>query len=572
MLTREQQSHVHTLGIIVEHNVEAAMRDGTILRANVFRPDAGNRYPGLLPRTPYCKDQEGLGLARYAAYVRAGYAVVVQDSRGRYESDGEFIPQYVSKTGDAEDGYDSVEWLAARDYCDGNVGVVGHSYNAWMNWVLARLQPPHLKAMANTACPFEWDKLDYPGGFKPGRRLHWLTCHMAPDMRRRQGLPGPHTYDEADRQWQELEHGRLLHMLPYGRLPELLPPGLREYVAEWMRDPASRHFRFDESHAHVTVPNLDFTGWFDHCISTISHLTTLQQIGATETARQDSKVVIGPWNHGGFGKRELGEFDFGPGASFDHQQQIIRWFDHWLKRMDNGADAAPPVRFFVMGAGKWRTAEHWPPGRYTDVEYYLDAEGENGRGLGLCHGKRPGDSSEAGYTFDPLDPVPTLWSRNLYSEPGNRRRLDHRRDILRYRTPQLTESREVAGDPRAVLFISCSTPDTDLFARLVDEPPAGPALEVAYGMVRARHRNGLDREELLAPGEIVEVEIELNPTANRFLPGHRIRLEITSSDFPAHDRNHNTGANDFFDAELQSAEITIHHGRERPSRLILPVR
>ena len=456
-----------SLGIVIEHHVETIVRDGTVLRSNVYRPDDGARYPGLLTRTPYCKDQEGLGLARYAAYVRTGYAVVVQDSRGRYESDGDFIPQYVADTGDAEDGYDSVEWLAAQDYCNGAVGVVGHSYNAWMNWMLAHLQPPHLKAMANTACPFEWDIIDFPGGFRPGRRLHWLMCHMAPDMRRRQGLPGPHTYWEADRLWQELEHGRLLGLLPYGRLPELLPPGLREYVARWLENPAVRLWDFDQRHAQLTVPNLDFTGWFDHCISTIRHLTTVQCIGATATARQDSKIVIGPWNHGGFGKSELGEFNFGVGAGLDHHQEIIRWFDFWLKGRDTGVDSLPPVRYFVIGSGKWKNAESWPPAGYQAVKFCLDAEAdEGGQDLALRPVQPPQDQSKVSYTYNPLDPVPTLWSRTLYSEPGNRRRLDYRQDILRYRSAPLIESREIAGEATVLLFVSCTTPDTDLFARI----------------------------------------------------------------------------------------------------------
>ena len=261
--------HNGTLGIVIEHNVETIVRDGTTLRSNVYRPDDDARYPGLLTRTPYCKDQEGLGLARYAPYVRAGYAVVVQDSRGRYQSDGDFIPQYIADTAMPKTAIDTVEWLATQDYCNGKVGAVGHSYNAWMDWMLAKLQPPHLQAMANTACPFEWNLIDFPGGFRPGRRLHWLMCHMAPDMRRRQGLPSPHTYREADRLWQELEHGRLLGLLPYGRLPEVLPPGLREYVAQWLENPTVRPWRFDLSHSQVTVPNIDFTGWFDHCVSTI---------------------------------------------------------------------------------------------------------------------------------------------------------------------------------------------------------------------------------------------------------------------------------------------------------------
>ena len=334
-----------------------------------------------------------------------------------------------------------------------------------------------------------------------------------------------------------------------------------------------RPWRFERSHSQVSVPNLDFTGWFDHCISTIKHLTTLQRVGATDSARNQSKIVIGPWNHGGYGKRALGEFDFGAGAILDQHQEIIRWFDFWLKGHDNDVDAIPPVRYFVMGSGEWKNAESWPPAGYRPVEFCLGMETAKGAQiLTLERDCSPRDTNEASYTYDPVDPVPTLWSRDLYSVPGNRRRLDYRQDILRYRSAQLSEPLEIAGDARVELYVSCTTPDTDLFARLVDEPPEGPALEITYGVVRARHRHSLQQEDFLVAGEITKLEISLGPTASCFLPGHRIRLEITSSDFPSHDRNHNTGNNDIFDATLQTAQITIHHGPGIPSRLILPVR
>jgi len=556
------------LGIVAEGDVEMRMRDGVILRANVFRPEAEGRFPGLLIRTPYGKAQGG-----FERYVRGGYVVIAQDSRGRYASDGEYVPFTVENTGDAEDGHDSVEWLAAQPYCNGRVGTMGGSYNAWMQWELARLRPPHLIAMVAYTIPLELTEVDWPGGFKPGRRVKWWMTTMAPDLRRRQGLSEPHTPAEARRIWEEVEQGRWLGHMPWLDLPRYLPKGLAEYAQDWLEHPNRRPWRFGQVHAEVEVPNLDFSGWYDHCNGTLGHLGLMQQNARTEPARAQTKLIIGPWNHPGLGRRKMGEIDFGPQAELDLTDMIIRWFDHWLKGLDNGVDREPAVRYFVMGAGRWRSASTWPPEELEEAIYYLSSDGEAGRadGAGLLRLEAPGEEPCDAYTYDPHDPVPTLWTPELFTVPADRRVLEYRQDILYYRTPPLTEEVEVVGYPEVVLFASSSALDTDFFARLVDEDPEGTALEVCYGMVRARHRHSLDREELLVPGEVTEFRIELGATACRFLKGHRIRLEITSSDFPNHDRNHNTGGNDLADVELAAAEQKVFHSGEFPSRLILPV-
>ena len=547
------------LGIVVEGDVEVPMRDGIILRANLFRPEASGGFPGLLIRTPYSKAQGG-----FERYVRAGYAVVAQDSRGRYASDGEFVPFTVENTGDAEDGYDSVEWLADQPYCDGRVGTMGASYNAWMQWELARLRPPHLVAMAAYTIPLELTEVDWPGGFKPGRRVKWWMTTIASDLRKREGLPGPHTPAEARRLWDEVEQGRWLGFMPWLDLPRYLPKRLAEYAEDWLQHPNRRPWRFDEIHAEVEVPNLDFSGWYDHCNGTLGHLGLMQKNAGTEKARSQSKLVIGPWNHPGLGKRQIGEIDFGPQAAIDINDAIIHWFDFWLKGLDNGVDRQPAVRYFVMGAGKWKSAGTWPPEISGEAVYFLGDEGS------LREEVPEGQGCDV-YTYDPLDPVPTLWTPELFTVPADRRVLEYRQDILCYRTIPLDEEAEVVGHAEMVLHASSSTSDTDFFVRLVDEYPDGRALEVCYGMVRARHRNSLDREEFLVPGEVTEYRIKLGATACRFLKGHRIRIEITSSDFPNHDRNHNTGGNDLAETELVAAEQKVFRCREFPSRLILPV-
>lgn len=553
------------LGIVVECDVDVVMRDGVVLRANVFRPDAHGAFPGLLLRTPYGKPNSG-----YERFVRAGYAVVAQDVRGRHASDGEFTVLTVESEQEAEDGYDTVEWLAARSWCNGRVGAMGASYLGWLQWKLAALRPPHLRAMSACSIPLELTDLDWPGAFRPARRMRWWLTNIAPDLRKRAGMPPPHTKEEADLIWSNLEHGRWLGLLPWSQVARRLPPPLDTQVENWLRRPNVRPWKFAQSHAEIEVPNLDFTGWYDHC-SSIGHLSGMQKNARTELARAQTRVVIGPWAHNTVGQRACLGIDFGPQAAVDKEAMIIRWFDHWLKGLANGVEREPAVRYFVMGAAQWKSASTWPPEGLRENTLHLASAGDAAEG---CGSLAPAPGSQApsdAYLYDPVDPVPTLWSRDLFAGASDRRKLDYRQDILVYRTSPLEDELEVVGHAHVVLHAASTAPDTDFFARLVDDQPGGHALEVAYGMVRARHRNSLDREEFITPGEVVQYRIALGPTACRFRRGHRIRLEITSSDFPNFDRNHNTGRNDLDDAELACATQTVFHSPEYPSRLVLPV-
>jgi len=588
------------LGIVTETDIPATMRDGVILRADISRPDADGPFPGLLLRTPYGKHLQ----ENFDRFVRAGYVVMVQDSRGRYASDGDWVPFTEEGTGDAEDGYDSVEWLAAQPYCNGRIGTMGSSYNGWMQWQLAKLRPPHLVAMSARTIPLELTAVDWPGGFRPGRRIRWWTAQMAPDQRRRAGQPGPHTPEEGYSLWDQVSQSSLLGFLPWLEYPKYLPEPLAGYAEDWLRHPNRKPWKFDEIHREVEVPNLDFSGWYDHCNDTMRHLALMQANARSDCARTQTRLVAGPWNHPGLGGREVCGIDFGDQAQVDQQATVIRWFDHWLKGIDNGVDREPAVRYFVMGSNRWKSAPTWPPPHLEQLSYRLASAGNAGNAQGDGALEPPSSATESisecdSYTYDPCYPVPTLWSSEWFTAPADRRVLEHRSDILYYRSAPLAEPVEIAGYPEVILYISSTAPDTDFFARLVDEFPdqstsqsesntetawyhtlrgnssspsqtLGPAREICYGMIRARHRNSLDDEELLEPGALTRVRIELGPTACCFERGHRIRLEITSSDFPNHDRNHNTGHNDLANSELVSAQQRVFHTAEYPSVLILP--
>jgi len=466
-----------------------------------------------------------------------------------------------------------VEWLARQPWCNGRVGTTGTSYCAWMQWTLARLRPPHLLAMSAVSIPTTLADVDWWGAFRPGRRIKWWLGTIAPDLRKRAGMSPPHTPAEARQIWDELEHGRWLGLLPWSEVVNHLPPPLADHVASWLADPGRKPWRFAEAHRDITVPNLDVSGWYDHCCS-IAHLPDMQRNGASEIARRQTKLVLGPYAHNTLGKRVCNDVDFGAQAQLDLDGLKIRWFDHWLKELDNGVDREPPVRYFVMGTGRWASSSTWPPPGGGESTFFLTSDGgANGaEGDGKLLPVMSGRSAESDqYTYNPHDPVPTLWSRALFAGASDRRALDHRRDILVYRSEPLGDAVEIAGAAQVVLHASSSAPDTDFFARLIDEHPDGQAIEVAYGMVRARYRDGVDQEKLLSPGEPARFLIRLTDTAVCFRPGHRIRVDVTSSDFPNFDRNHNTGGNDLFEVEMVSANQTVLHSPDHPSRLILPI-
>ncbi|MFO7946086.1 MAG: CocE/NonD family hydrolase [Armatimonadota bacterium] len=555
------------LGVIEEKEVPVVVRDGTTLRANIFRPDAPGQFPAIVIRTPYGK----AGLSQQImTLVRAGFVVMSQDTRGRHGSDGKYIPYTVENTGDAEDGYDTIEWMADREYCDGSVGVHGVSYPGWMSWQTASTQPPHLKGLCACSIPQENYEVDWPGAFKPARRIKWWLTTIAPDLRRRAGWPPPHDKVKAREFFDEYESGKWMSLVPWIDIVKYLPPGLAEYAEDWLKHPDRRSWKLDEIYPQIQVPNLDFSGWYDHCGGTMQHLRGMQQDGGTQIAREQSKLILGPWKHAGNAPRKTGEVDFGPQAELDRTDLMIQWFDHWLKDIDNDVEDWPAVQYFVMGSRRWKPEETWPPQDRPKREYYLSSNGRANpvEDSGFL-GAGPGGEEPDTYRYDPRDPVPTLWTPAFFTVPPNRRKLEHRRDILYYRTEPLQEDVEIVGYPEVILYAATSAKDTDFFVRLVDERPDDIALEVCYGMVRARHRKSIHQTDFIEPGEVTEYHIQLGATACRFKTGHRIRLEITSSDFPNHDRNHNTGGNDLMETEMVPATQRIFHSEEYPSRLIV---
>jgi len=548
-------------GVVTEKNVAVPIRDGTVLRADIHRPDSGGPYPVLVTRTPYGKDK------RFGPFVKAGYIVVAQDVRGRYASQGSFESFVRFQTHDAEDGYDTVQWAARLPNSTGKVGTFGASYNAFLQWRLAPLRPPALVAMAAQSIPARHTDLEGPGTIRPGRRLQWWISTIGPDMLKRSGRAPSEAFLKLT---AEPKREPWLSFLPWMELPwEVFGPET-EAVHYWLKNPHTDPWKLDAGCREITVPNFDAVGWYDHCNGDMLLYRTLAAEGKTETARQGSRLMIGPWGHNSRGRSRFGPIDFGREASQDLTALEIRWFDYWLKGKPNGVEQDAPVKIFVMGDNRWRDEPQWPLSRAQKKVLFLAGSGHANTpaGDGRLVESAPDRQVTDHYLYDPRNPVPSLFKS--FTAATDQRPLAGREDILVYQSEPLTERVEVTGNPTVELYAASSAPDTDWFVRLIDVAPDGLARDVSLGMVRARYRHGLEKPELLKPGEVVRYAIRMNPTSNAFLPGHRIRIDLSSSDFPNYDRNHNTAADQNADAELTTARQTIYHGGSTAARIVLP--
>jgi len=588
--------------VVVQKNVTATMRDGVRLAADLYLPARGGRvaegrFPAVMERTPYDKESK-VNEGRY--FARRGYVAVMQDVRGRFQSEGEWYP--FAK--EAPDGHDSVEWAAAQPWCDGNVGTMGGSYCGSDQSALATLNPPHLRAMVVAVGTSNYHKSSMRQNGALELRFMVYAFRMATTSREALAdatLKAALTADfERVGEWLTRtpykKGSSALRFLPsYEQwLLDILAEG--DYNDYWrQRGYAIEHY-YEE---HADVPTIYLGGWYD----SYARGTTDNYVALSKMKKTPQRLIMGPWTHGGWGASYAGEVDFGPEAAMDdYNGYRLRWFDRWLKGIDNGVDRERPVRVFIMGGGGsrkdrngrlshggvWRDAEDWPlPGtRY--VSYYLHADGTLGP-------EPPGASGPSRYTFDPRDPVPTIgggisaanevMQPGAYDQRGGRRfygcrdtlPLSARSDVLAFQTPELTEDVEVTGPLVVKLWASTSARDTDFTAKLIDvhppnaDYPDGFAQNLSDSILRGRYRNSRERAEPMEPGKVYGLEIVMYPTSNVFCKGHRIRLDISSSNFPRFDVNPNTGGALGRDRRVVAAENAIYHDSERPSHVVLPI-
>jgi len=566
--------------ILIEKNIMVPMRDGVRLATDVYRLEDGVPVPVLVVRTPYNKDGivSGRELFDILRAVQSGYTVVAQDVRGRYASEGTFNPHRQ----ETADGLDAFAWAAVQPWSNGVIGTFGGSYLGATQWLPAREQPPALRAMAPSITFSDgYEGCSYQGGAKVLHDLRWVVADIVPAEMERRAARGEKLL-ESD---TPLDVDGALTELPLAT-----HPFIREYAGfypDWLAHRIADNYWLPSApsagYEKINVPALNISGWYDIFLwSTLQNYMGMKQRGGTEEARRNQRLIIGPWTHMNF-SGSFPEREFGPGASsaaIDLPEIHLRWFDRWLKGVDNGIDQEPPVKIFVMGIDEWRSEADWPLPDTQYRPYYLHSNGEANtlHGDGILSTEPPGDEPSDVYLYNPLRPVPTVGGQVILPGgnamgPRDQWAVELRDDILVYSTPVLETAVEVTGPIELRLFVSSSASDTDFTGKLVDVFPDGRAMILTEGILRARYRNSFTELELMEPGKIYELRLNLWATANVFLPGHRIRLEVSSSNFPRFDRNSNTGGdivNETAD-QYQPAINHIFHNAAHPSHLILPV-
>jgi putative CocE/NonD family hydrolase len=577
------------MNICIEKNVPVTMRDGVKLSADVYRPDSSAEYPVLLTRLPYNKELQKLVNFSFDVLraVQAGYVVVVQDTRGRFASEGSFRPFL----DEAQDGADTITWAAAQPWSTGTVGMFGGSYLGATQWTAASQAPPALKAMAPFLTTDQYyDGWAYQGGaFHLGFNLLWTLSSLAfGELGRRVSL-GDAKPEEIAALVASVDNVEELYTHePSHWIAEL--ENLAPFYEEWLNHPTYDEYWKKtaprESFGDIVAPALNMGGWYDLFLKgTLANYVGMKALGGSEDARRCQRLVIGPWSHGAF----VGAFperSFGLLAgtdAFDITGLQLRWFDWLLKGIDNGLADEKPVQLFVMGSNQWLSADDWPLPETDYCDFFLHSDGQanSAAGNGALSLEPPGNEPEDVYLYDPRHPVPTtggptyLPGLNVAANAGPRdqRIPEGRPDVLCYTSEPLAAPLQVIGPVELVLHISSSARDTDFTGKLVDVWPDGRTVNLTEGILRARFRESMSEPSCIEPGQTYEIAIDLVATANVFAAGHRIRLEVSSSNFPRFDRNTNTGEAIAAEhqADICQAVNRIHHSRAFPSRLILPI-
>ena len=565
-------AELKTNGIRIERHKAVTMRDGVKLYVDVYLPAAPGRYPTIVWRTPYGVQRDGSHEAMIK-FAMNGYAVVAQDVRGRYESEGLWEPF----RNEGKDGFDTIEWAAVQPFSNGKVATQGGSYNGHNQWQAASLNPPHLvaafPALASTNIYANW--LTMGGAFRLSFNYGWGVVRM-PNR-----IMLPQYWHTESYVPEELKYENILMHLPLKDGDLMSAGSVVQHYRDWIKhesyDEYWKSISDEERFDKITVPVHTSGGWFDIFLAgTINGYVGMKNKGATTEARAGARMIIGPWGHGP--TQSFGGVDFTPAAFVNQFETELRFFDYHLKGIKNGLDAEPPVKLFYMGVNKWRSEKDWPiPGTHYR-ELYLNSNGtaNSVRGDGELSFKKPAAGSIDTYLYNPQNPVPTTGGNNCcgtptLAGPRDQRQLERRDDILVYTSEFLETPLTIAGPIKVKLFAATDGPDTDWMIKLVDVYPDDTAMPVSEGILRAKFRDGPDKIKLLTPNQVYEYEIELTATANVFKPGHRIRLDITSSNFPQFDRNPNTGEALGNSAKIRIAQQSIHHGGSRLSHILLPV-
>ena len=555
-----------------EHDVPVPMRDGVVLRADVWRPQGSGPFPVLVYRTPYGKSAAQTEYRTFAKAVARGYAVVMQDVRGRFASDGDFEPYRQ----EGHDGYDTIEWAATQSWSSGLIGTFGLSYPGAVQWLAAVESPPHLKAMVPAMTFASANMFFYANGVWDNSWADWIWEDVAGDLRRRRNVPGPTTDQEAERTWDSVRQ-RVLWQLPLADLPDF--KAIAPWYYEWMR-----HTPWDDwwewadlrpKYARTNAAVLNISGWYDEAYGPDGATTNF--VGLT-TAREGTdartRLVIGAWPHGvgGTGRTRVGDRRVGPDAAIDYDELVLRWMDHHVRNLDNGVDREPPVRVYVMGDNRWRDADRWPiPGTRHDTLYLSPAH--PGARAGTLSARHPtAATSTSSYVSNPAKPVTDLFAER--SGAHDYRQLSARADVLTFETAPLARDLEVVGAIGAEVYLATDAPDADLWVKVLDVGPDGTAYNLmapGSDVIRASYRDRTARQSFLRADSVYLLRVPGLLVGNAFKQGHRIRVYVMSAFAPNYTRNLQTGASETASSRTRSARITIYHDATHPSRIILPV-
>jgi putative CocE/NonD family hydrolase len=555
--------------VVVERNVAAKMRDGVTLRADIYRPKAEGKFPVLLVRTPYDKTNESSFGMKGAA---RGYVVVEQDVRGRFASEGEW---YTFKS-ELQDGYDTVEWAAALPYSNGKVGMFGGSYVGATQYLAAIARPPHLAGICPTVTASNYhDGWTYQGGaFEQWFNESWSTGLAMNTMRRR--------LEQSD----ALGGTKTLPLTDFAVLEAPSAAGIAPYFKDWLAHPNFdaywQQWSIEDHYAQIQVPALSFGAWYDIFLGgTLRNYARLKEEAGTDAAKRGQRLVVYVGGHaGGSASRKVGAVDFGEKLPIDQDEMTLRWYDAILKGQANGVEREKPVKIFVMGKNEWRDEDDWPLSRAKSTRYFLHATGGGATGLagnGTLSTAAPGDEKPDQYVYDPSDATPTIGGPLCCGSlptgigPEDQRPAEMRADVLVFTTPAFVQDTEVTGPVALDLYVSSSAVDTDFTGMLVDVWPNGFAQNLTSGILRMRYRNSQEKPELANPGETYHLTVDLWATSNVFLAGHKLRLEVSSSNFPRFDRNLNTGEIQARATRMIKATNVIYHDKAHPSALVVPV-
>ena len=556
---------------VTANDVAVPMRDGVVLRADVVRPKRSGPFPVLVYRTPYGKEEALKDYTTFRHAVERGYAVVVQDVRGRYASAGEFRPY----ENEGRDGYDTIEWTAGQPWSNGKIGTFGLSYPGAVQWLAGVENPPHLKAMVPAMTFSTPQNFFYSGGVWDLSWMEWIWDNIAFDARVRKNLPGPKTYKEAAEAWSQVGP-KMQNTLPLRDLGEL--QGVASYYFDWLTHPAEDPWwdwcELRNKYPQVQAAVLNVSAWYDDNYGPEGATTNFAGLLKARAAQAHPRtsLLLGPWVHGvdETAKTKSGEREFGQSATIDYDDVVLNWMDHYLRGLDNGVESAKPVRYFVMGDNQWREADAWPPVS-NQTSYYLTGIA-NGMRIGGLATKAPAEPEQhSTFPSDPANPV-----RNAYESSGahDYRQLARRSDVLTFDSAVLDRDTEVTGPIKEQIYFSCDCRDADLWVRLLDVAPDGTAFNLmspGLDVQRASYRDLKRGRQLLRPDRIYELTLDRLITSNVFQKGHRIRVQISATFFPNFSRNLHNGELENVSAKMQKANIRVYHDAAHPSQVVLPL-